>query len=182
MLPTYILKTLYNTLFIPHLTYGILTRGFYLNRLYKIQKKAIRIIANSNFNAHTSPLFKQQNLLNLEDLFAFNVIKFYFKYLHNDLPPFFQSFSIITCAEIHKYNTRQRNILCTNRTSKVFTQKCIRNDIAHVINSTPSIILDKIRSHSFKGFCQYAINTSEKYQLGCSIVSCYSCNYNTANV
>ena len=183
MLPTYILKTLYNTLFIPHLTYGILARGFDLNRLYKIQKKAIRIITNSNFNAHTSPLFKQQNLLNLEDLFAFNVIKFYFKYLHNDLPPFFQSFSIITCAEIHKYNTRQRNILCTNRTSKVFTQKCIRNDIAHVINNTPSIILDKISSHSFKGFCQYAKQYFiDKYQLECSIVNCYSCNYNTANV
>ena len=85
------------TLFIPHLTYGILARGSDLNRLYKIQKKAIRIITNSKFNAHTSPLFKQQNLLNLEDLFAFNVIKSYFKYLHNDLPPFFQSFSIIMC-------------------------------------------------------------------------------------
>ena len=104
LLPTYILKTLYNTLFIPHLTYRIIEWGFDLNRLYKIQKKAIRIITNSNFNAHTSPLFKQQNLLNLEDFFAFNVIKFYFKYLHNALPPFFQSFSIIICAEIHKYN------------------------------------------------------------------------------
>ena len=119
LLPTYILRTVYNTLFIPHLTYRILAWGFDLNRLYKIQKKAIRIITNSKFNAHTSPLFKQQNLLNLYDLFSFNVIKFYFNYLHNDLPPFFQSFSITSCAEIHNYNTRQRNKLCTNRTSKV---------------------------------------------------------------
>ena len=58
LLPTYILKTLYNTLFIPHLTHGILAWGFALNRLYKIQKKAVRIITNSKFNAHTSLLFK----------------------------------------------------------------------------------------------------------------------------
>ena len=183
LLPTYILRTLYNTLFIPHLTYGILAWGFDLNRLYKIQKKAIRIITNSKFNAHTSPLFKHQNLLNLDDLFSFNVIKFYFNYLHNDLPPFFQSFSITTRAEIHNYNTRQRNKLCTNRTSKVFSQKCIRNHIAHVINNTPTIILDKIRSHSFKGFCQYTKNYFiDKYQLQCSILNCYICNHNTDNV
>ena len=149
LLPTYILKTLYNTLFIPHLTYGILAWGFALNRLYKIQKKAVRIITNSKFNAHTSLLFKQQNLLNLEDQFSFDVIKFYFKYLHKDLPSFFQSFSITTCAEIHNFKTKHCSKLCTNRTSKVFTQKCIRNHIAHVINNTPSIFLDKKESTQF---------------------------------
>ena len=88
-----------------------------------------------------------------------------------------------TRAEIHNYNTRQRNKLCTNRTSKVFSQKCIRNHIAHVINNTPTIILDKIRSHSFKGFCQYTKNYFiDKYQLQCSILNCYICNHNTDNV
>lgn len=36
------------------------------NRLFKVQKKAIRIMTNSNYNAHTSPLFVQHKILPLD--------------------------------------------------------------------------------------------------------------------
>lgn len=55
MLPKNILQLIYNALFLSHLNYGITAWGFHsCNRLIKLQKKAIRIISNSKYNAHTS--------------------------------------------------------------------------------------------------------------------------------
>ena len=46
-LPKSILLTLYNTLILPHLTYGILVWGKNVGRLVKLQKWSIRIISGS---------------------------------------------------------------------------------------------------------------------------------------
>ena len=43
--------------------YGILAWGRHTKVIHKIQKRAIRIIAASKYNADTEPLFKQLNLL-----------------------------------------------------------------------------------------------------------------------
>jgi hypothetical protein len=50
-LPHHILRTIYNSLILPHLTYGALTwsRGPQINSLIKMQKKVIRIITNSSY-------------------------------------------------------------------------------------------------------------------------------------
>ena len=53
-LPLSALKLLYNSLILPHLQYGILTWGFNHNRLFKLQKRAMRIITCSKYNAHTT--------------------------------------------------------------------------------------------------------------------------------
>ena len=62
-LPLSILKMLYNSLILPHLSYGILTWGSKPGRLIKLQKWAIRTINNSKYNSHTEPLLKKNNLL-----------------------------------------------------------------------------------------------------------------------
>ena len=68
-LPASILKTLYCSLILPHLNYGSLAWGFDAKRIFKLQKRALRCITNSKFNAHTVPLFKQLNLLKIDDIF-----------------------------------------------------------------------------------------------------------------
>ena len=52
-LPSGVLQTIYNTLILPHLICGILAWGRHPNAIHKIQKRAIRIIAASKYNAHT---------------------------------------------------------------------------------------------------------------------------------
>ncbi len=66
-LPPTALKTLYTALFHSHLLYctnilGI-TSQTNINKISAIQKKAIRVITNSNYNAHTNPLFHQLQIL-----------------------------------------------------------------------------------------------------------------------
>ena len=82
------------------LDYGILTFGFGHGRLIKIQKRVIRIITRSKYNAHTEPLFKTLGILKLEDNMKLNALKFYFKYTHETLPHFFSSFDLSTKAPI----------------------------------------------------------------------------------
>ena len=57
------MKSLYYTLIHHHLQYGNILWGSapktYTKRIEILQKKAIRAIANSEYNAHTTPLFKQ---------------------------------------------------------------------------------------------------------------------------
>ena len=68
-LPLYILKTLYHSLVLPHLTYGIIAWHSYSDPIFKLQKRIVRIIANSSYNAHSEPLFKQLNLLKIGDIY-----------------------------------------------------------------------------------------------------------------
>ena len=67
-LPKHILITLYNTLILPHINYGILTWGNNINRIQRLQKWAIRTVTNSKYNAHCDPLFKNLSLLKACDI------------------------------------------------------------------------------------------------------------------
>ena len=55
--PSYALMNIYNALILSYLNYGIIIWGGKHNKLFKLPKKAIRIITKSRYNAHTSPLF-----------------------------------------------------------------------------------------------------------------------------
>ena len=54
------LLLMYNSFILSSLNYGILVWGYNTDRLFKLQKRAVRVISKSKFNAHTDPLF--QNL------------------------------------------------------------------------------------------------------------------------
>ena len=110
-LPIYTLRTLYFSMINSNLNYGILVWGFSCQRLIKQQKKAIRIISRSKYNAHTGPIFKTLDILTLDDLFNLNALKFYYKYIRNTLPPYFYSFNIVTQGSIHEHMTRQRDLI-----------------------------------------------------------------------
>ena len=88
--PLYILKIIYNSLFVSIVSQqggGVnLSHG---HRLIKLQKKAIRYIAQSKYNSHTSPLFKNLSVLTIV-------------YTQNGL------FKIILCESIKQTYTNRR--------------------------------------------------------------------------
>ena len=79
--------------------------GYQVNRLNKI-KKAIRIITSNKCNSHTEPLFKQLNMLKLEDILKLQQLKFDFKFNEGSLPVYLQNWDIASNAHVHNYNTR----------------------------------------------------------------------------
>ena len=50
------------------------------------KKKAITIITNSNYIAHTEPLLKELELLKITCMFILSIWKFYYKLMTNQLP------------------------------------------------------------------------------------------------
>ena len=61
---------------LPHSNYGILTWGSTIkehHHLHKLQKKAVRIITQSDYIAHTEPLCKQHRLIKLPNMFSLAV-------------------------------------------------------------------------------------------------------------
>ena len=65
----------------------------------------MRIIANSKYNAHTEPLFKSLELLNIKKLFDLNCLKFVYRFKHHILPSYFLSFDCIPRSDIHEHDT-----------------------------------------------------------------------------
>ena len=90
--PQSVLQTLYNTLILPYFNYCILAWGATINEgnpLHLLQKKALRLIFNSNYIAHTESICKNLRLLKLTDMFSMAVWKFYYKLMNNQLPTYF---------------------------------------------------------------------------------------------
>jgi len=105
------LLTLYYALIYPYLDYGITlwgsTHTSYVNTLFIKQKKAIRIITGAKYNEHTNPLFKELNLLKLNDLYELKVSKYMYSLIKRTLPG--PIMKIITNNSlIHSHNTRNR--------------------------------------------------------------------------
>ncbi len=175
-IPVHILRTLYCSMIQSHINYGILVWGFDLNRLQQIQKRAVRIITRSKYNAHTEPIFKALDLLKVHDIFNLYLLKFYYKYCHNQLPLYFQQMQFSPLNQIHNYNTRFNQHIPVNYTRTRIAQKCIRNHISKIVNQTNQSIIDKIRTHSLSGFTTY---TKRIYLLNysavCTIEDCYIC-------
>ena len=114
-LPFNIRLLIYNSLIASHLQYGILVWGYDMGRLVKLQKRPIRTLTRSKYNAHTEPLFKSANLLKLNDMLKLNELKFYFKFVKKCLPTSLQNLPLNLNYTIHEHNTRSRiNIHLTN--------------------------------------------------------------------
>ena len=87
------LLTLYYSMIHCHLTYCIQIWSCgspsSFSKLFLLQKKAIRIITNSPYNAHTEPLFKSTKILPLRELSNLTKLQFIFSYKNGLLPSSF---------------------------------------------------------------------------------------------
>ena len=175
-LPVDILRILYSRMVNSHLNYAMLAWGFACTRLNKLQKRIIRTITWSRYNAHTSPLFKSLRLLTLHDMLKVNVLKFYHRYLHNELPPYFYSFNIRTQGDTHSYDTRNSGQLHIERTRNQYADKRLRIYLPTLINDMATELLATIATHSLQDFTKIAKQfLIEQYTLVCSNPGCYMC-------
>ena len=78
-LPFSVLQTMYKSLILPIIYYGLLLWGPHCERLFLLQKRIMHVITNSKYIAHTDPIFKTLNLLKLPDLYRLQLYKLYYK-------------------------------------------------------------------------------------------------------
>ena len=174
-LPQHILLTIYNSMFLPHINYCILAWGYNHQRIFKIQKKVVRIISLSKYNAHTDPLFKHLKLLKMKDIHQIQQLKFYHKLINNQTPKNFTSLDLVFNFENHEHNTRRRNYI-THRVRREYANLCVRNSLPYLLNNTDQIILSKTTTHSLHDFAIYIKNSIlNTYKDECNIDNCYIC-------
>ena len=114
ILPLQILVNLYNTMILPYLTYCNIIWGncasYLLQRLFLLQKRAIRVITKSFYLAHTDQLFYKLKILKIHDLYRLQVASFMFSYSKNILPEHFNEFFVLN-SSVNNYSTRNSNKL-----------------------------------------------------------------------
>ena len=166
--------TLYHTLIHSQLSYGIMVWGHYCDRLIKIQKKALRVVNLSKYNAHCDPLFKKFKMLKLPDLRKLQELKTYFKFVHSELQTYLLEFPFDLNATIHNHNTRGR--IHANVVIHEFAKRCLRYNIIKTVNNSPSSVINKISTHSMDGFIAYIkAQLLQKYDSQCMLFNCYVC-------
>ena len=176
LLPKHCLKLIYFALIHSYLNYGILLWGFEAKNIFKLQKKAVRIITKSHFLAHTDPLFKSENILKVEDFFKSNCLKLYYKLINNQLPNNIKKlFNFIESRPIERTNFKLTLFNCCDANGK----KRIRYYLPKLIHETEDDILRKCLSHSFLSFKlrikSLFLNTYDDSL--CQDINCYACNY-----
>ena len=107
--PKRILKMLYMSLIFSYINYCNLIWGSayktILDPLFLLQKKAVRIINNSEYLAHTDPIFKSLKILDVYKVFKLNCLLFAYKCLRTAQYPEFKR-KIHKNSSIHSYETR----------------------------------------------------------------------------
>ena len=174
-LPIEIMRVIYNSLVLPHFQYSILNWGFKVSRLAKLQKKAVRIVSCSRYNAHTEPIFKSLKLLKISDILKLNILKMYFKFYHKLLPTYLSNMFLQN--DSHGYNLRASYVLKVPKCRTNYVKQSIRFMLPNVINSADSCVIDKVQTHCYSGFGYYFKHkTIDEYSNQCIIVNCYICN------
>ena len=101
--------TLYYTLIYPYIVYCNCTwSSTYisnLNRIYYLQKRAVWAITNSDYQAHSAPLFSKLGILDIFHINTFEIAKFMFYYRNNLLPLLLLNLFVMN-SQIHNYGTR----------------------------------------------------------------------------
>ena len=92
-LPMNMRKLFYNSYILPHLDYCCHLWGAspFMNRLYRIQKCAIRVLCDARYNASTENLFKTMYIMPLPDRIFYKNICMVFKCLSNLTPQYMES-------------------------------------------------------------------------------------------
>ena len=135
-----LLIMLYNSLIYPYLHYGnIVWANNYptrLDRLFKLQKKILRIITFSSYSAPSFSLFTRLGLLNIFQINDFLIGSFSFSLNNKVLPIYFDDFCIEN-ARVHEHNTRESKHLHKIFRRTNYGKFSTRNKIIEIWNRIP---------------------------------------------
>ena len=154
--PESVLVTIYNTLILLHFHYCFLLWGSVVKKnhsLHLLQKKAVRIITNSDYLAHTEPICKKLRILKISDMFSVALWKFYYKLMNNKLPAYFSFMKpvlpIVTeCYEIR--NPSFHTPAIKHKFAECSLQYCLINQLNS--ENCFALLTDKVNLNSFYSF------------------------------
>ena len=111
--PKNVLRMIYMSLIFSHINYCNLIWGSakktILEPLFKLQKKAVRLVNNSQYLDHSDPIFNSLKILTVHKVFKLNCLIFIYKCLKKDKFPDFKN-RFIKNSDFYSYSMRNNHL------------------------------------------------------------------------
>ena len=163
-------KLLYYALVYPYLIYCNLIWGnTYKTRIQKlvsIQKKIMRLITFNSYFEHTEPIFRDLEILSIEQINCYLTSIFMFRYNHSEnLPEIFNNYFTAN-YEIHDHNTRSASQIHTTFKRTNYA----KHTLAHKGTNVWNVLLNKyknIKSYTSFKTCikKYLLSNENEMQI-----------------
>ena len=136
-------------------------------------------MTNSKYNAHTDPLFKSLKLLKIKDIFDVQCMKFWYKFINNNVPTYFASMFRYN-HELYEIQTRSHELLHLYPFRTSNAHNALRHRIPELLCKFPTAVLEKARTHSIMSFASHVkFHLIDSYCSECVIPQCYICARST---
>ena len=96
--------------------------NIYLNKLLKLQKRAVRHICKTSFRHSSIPLFRDLRILNVYNTYNLELGVFMYKYSTDDLPTKFNGY-FSKQSQIHSRDTRNMTNYIWGKTEQILHPK-----------------------------------------------------------
>ena len=120
---------IYHSLFESHLHFGSIIYGAAttksLEEISTIQRKALRVLTRSTYNAHTDPILKKHKILKVTDLIHLNQSIFVRQFKNAKLPQSFNSFFEGIPTHEHKCRDDDYNLKRPSRNGQLHFPSCL---------------------------------------------------------
>ena len=170
LLPHNILKTLYYSMIQSHINYALKIWGnaSSIGRVFKLQKRALRIINHTHFRSHTGTLFFCNNILKIHDLYETQIALFMFDYFNSNLPESFVNF--FAGPATHSYQTRARPSQLRREFSRTkFTEKLPKHTFPQIWSKFQTISATNSRNQFLSKIKEFFLNI---YKQNINVTSC----------
>lgn len=174
-LPKSILHNLYATLVQSHINYGILIwgSGKSINKVFKLQKKSIRIINAKPYNYHTEPLFKKSEILKVPDQYQYNILIFMHQLKYHNLPESFNTLDYFVPKD--QPITRQNDLANCSRFRTTHTSILPLHHFPRTWNKLEPRLRNIMRISSFKKSIFSIFLKSYNTSIHCENFRCKQC-------
>ena len=171
---------IYNSLCISLLSYAITVWGSApsstLKRLNTLHKKGIRYVCNAAYNAHTDPLYLDNRILNLKDLFKLSCAKQAFKSKLGKLHPYHAEQIPLKSQSIDIETRQKHDIIIKKRSTNNSKINSINFKFGSTWNDLPFVIKDGY-FRTVATFSKHIhMHYLSKYDQPCAIENCFACN------
>ena len=144
------LKSLYFSLFQSHLNYGCLVWGFaqksLVNKILRIQKRAIRLITFSDYKCNTSRLFRELSILKINDHILLCRYEFVHDWIHSRLPKTFDNIFVKKPPTIYNIRRNHSKVTVPTRRLETWGTNSLRYQGSLLHNSLVDLGLHNIQS------------------------------------
>ena len=175
LIPQCTMKTIYFSIFHPHIIFHILAWGHTGAPITRLQKFAIRTIHNEHYLAHTDPLFKNAGILKFDDLYLQSQLKLLYKHRTAQVPVYIANIPMSRPLDIHDHDTRYKTELHPLASTN-YGGTTIRYSLPCLLNTMPAHLADLLNCTSVNNLkTEFKKRIILNYSDSCADEYCYPC-------